>query len=174
MIKENKMIQMSDLTKKPLILMEQSNPNKVKAKNSQTLQTKKENKKRKEDRSDVITRRAKEILLGTDDHIWMCPVCKLADGSCKYAICDDCHSTHLKKQSRLQKDAGLNLAGRRCHHAEQHLVFEADVWWCAKVGNDGEKWKQEEERNKRATDVTNVEGCLFADRGKETVIILPF
>ena len=122
----------------------------VKAKTCERLQEEKGTKKRKEIRSDVITRRAKEILLGTDDHIWMCPICKLADGSCKYAICDGCHGTHLNKRSRRQKDTRLDLTGNRCRHKLEHLVHDTNIWWCAKVCNDGEKWKHEEEQNIRA------------------------
>ena len=101
----------------------------VRAKTRQRLQKKKGTKKRKEIRSDVITRRAKEILLGTDDHIWMCPICKLADGSCKYAICDGCHGTHLDKRTRRQKDTKLDLAGNGCRHKLDHLVHDSNIWW---------------------------------------------
>ena len=149
---------MSDLISKQLILMELSTFKKVKAKLSGTVQTKeKEHKKRlPKNWTDVVFRRGKDIQLAKDDFIWTCVVCNNADGSCKYAICDDCHGKHLNK--RRKKVAKLDLRRQSCHHELHNLIPFTNVFWCPKAEkNDGEEWKYGEEWKRRP------QGCVLCE-----------
>ena len=96
---------MPRLIAKKTDVKELSTFNKMKAKQSGTVQRKEKghNKRKPIDWRDVVFRRGEDIKLTKDDHIWICAVCNNADDSCNYATCDDCHGKH--RDSKCQKVA---------------------------------------------------------------------
>ena len=103
----------------------------MKAKQSGTVQRKeKGDNKRKStdiDWRDVVFREGEDIKLTKDDHMWVCAVCNNADGSCKYAICDDCHDKH--RDSKRQKVAARSDSKRQtCHHEIHNLISFTNVF----------------------------------------------
>ena len=131
----------------------------MKAEQSGTVQRKEKghNKQKPEDRRDVVFRRGEDVKLTKDDHIWVCAVCNNADGSCKYAICDDCHGIY-RDRKRQKVAARSDSKRQKCHHEIHNLISFTDVFWCIKADNDGKEWKDEEERNLRPT------GCVLCKR----------
>jgi len=124
---------------------------------SGTVQTMEKGHNKRKNWRDVVFRRGEDIKLTRDDHIWVCAVCNNADGSCKYAICDDCH--HIHRDSKRLKVAARSYEKRqKCDHEIQNLISFTNVHWCIKADSDGKEWKDEEERNLRPL------GCVMCQR----------
>jgi len=82
-----------------------------------------------------------KINLDKDSHIHVCRMSNSSDGTCSFALCNDCFISNMPRRRGVSSGQSKQGEDGGCHHQMCHLVHRDNVWWCTEAHFGGDEWK---------------------------------